>query len=92
MPDESPDLPPHIEAALRAPEGTTVEDIYARFPEAKPKQEPGAEQPSDEFKARYEDAKVEWHQAHGWSASIPREDLKRLADQVRSDMKWERDG
>ncbi|RPA06213.1 hypothetical protein EEB19_10150 [Gordonia sp. OPL2] len=93
MTDPSYQFPPHIVAALRAPEGTTVEEIYARFPDAAPKQYPAEtmQPPPDDadFRARYQDAVDDWHSRNGWKA-MPHHIALQLAEQIRTDIVWER--
>lgn len=86
-------FPPHIIAALRAPEGTTVEEIYARFPDAAPTKHTAksAQTPPDDadFRARYQDAVDDWHDRNGWKA-MPHHVAQQLAEQIRTDIVWER--
>lgn len=93
MTDNSYQFPPHIIAALRAPEGTTVEEIYARYPEAVPVQHAAKTVQSSaddaDFRARYQDALDDWHGRNGWQR-MPNQIAQQLAEQIRTDIAWER--
>ncbi|MCM3897575.1 hypothetical protein [Gordonia sputi] len=82
MPDELNGLPPHIIAALKAPQGTTVEDFLEAHPRT-------PTQHDAEFVARLEEACFEWHSRNSW-LTMPYEVRDELAKQVRFDMEWER--
>ena len=89
MTTREPSLPPHIMAALRSPEGTTAEDIYRQFPDARPAHTlPRIDH--DELNARLHDAYDDWHRHHGWHIDIPPETREQLAQQVRDELAWER--
>ncbi|WP_083862640.1 hypothetical protein [Gordonia soli] len=85
MSSELEGLPPHIIAALRAPEGTTPDEIRAQFPEL---QEQTPRIDPNEYRSRVEDAYYRWQQQNSW-VHLPDDVSRRLADQVRSDMEWE---
>ena len=87
MSQELDGLPDYLIAALKAPEGTSVDDVLVQFPHAGEDQQP-REHP--EFAARYDDARFEWQRINGWGP-IPKAIAQRLADQVRSDIAWEQD-
>ncbi|WP_245548395.1 hypothetical protein [Gordonia araii] len=77
-------LSPMIVAALRAPEGTTVEEIRAQFAKAEDRMSPF----KAEFRARLDEARFEWSRVNGWT--IPDD----VAERLRGDVLWEmkRDG
>ena len=85
-PDDA--LPAHILAALHAPEGTTVEDIFRRFPHLRPA-EPDADtntntntDPDTDFAHRYDEAIHDWQSRNGW-VEVPDGVAREIADQLR---------
>jgi hypothetical protein len=88
MSTREPSFPPHIMAALRSPEGTTVEDIYRQFPDTRPASTPPPVDRS-ELNARLHDAHDDWHRRNGWHIDMPPEVNEQLAQQIRDDLLWE---
>ncbi|SIS04278.1 hypothetical protein [Williamsia sterculiae] len=81
MTDDLAGLPPAVVAALHAPEGTTTDEIRARFPDQ------SAEPHLDEhaFRHRLDDACYDWQVRNSW-LQMPDGVRAELADSVRESM------
>ncbi|NNG96374.1 hypothetical protein [Gordonia araii] len=84
MAKEMEGFSPIVIAALKSPEGTTVEELRAKFT----KPEDRMSSIEVEFRARLDEARFEWSRVNGWT--IPDD----VSERLRGDVLWEmkRDG